>query len=91
MDPGDVSPWSDMENNAGWPTGIAFLTSLVTPAAMFGGIDSALHLSEGCTDPSRTVPCAVLATVGVGCVTAFAFSITMCYGIKDLAVLQVST
>ena len=54
---------------------------------MFAGLDSALHLAEESTDPQRTVPQAMTATVMIGLVTGFVFSVAMSYCIEDLATL----
>jgi len=51
---------------------------------MFVGVDATLHLVEECTEPEKTVPRALMTTVGIGFVTAFVFTIAMCYGITDL-------
>lgn len=74
-------------NNTGWPDAVAFLTGLVTPAAMFLGLDGALHLAEEALNPKRAVPRALISTSIVGLVTGFLFNVAMCYCIRDLDTL----
>lgn len=75
--------WTTFVNNSGWPDGICFATGLVTPGFMFGGLDAALHLAEECSNPSKTVPRAVLASVFIGFATGFPFAIVMLYTLSD--------
>ncbi|THY06140.1 amino acid transporter [Aureobasidium pullulans] len=76
--------WATLDNNTGWPSGVTFLTGLATPAFMYAGLDASMHLAEECTEPEKTVPRALMATILIGFITGFAFSIAMCYGIQDL-------
>jgi choline transport protein len=83
--------WATMESNTGYPAGVTFLTGLATPCFMFAGLDASLHLAEECTEPEKTVPKALCTTIAIGFVTAFVFTVAMCYGIKDLDFLVSTT
>ncbi|KEQ90534.1 hypothetical protein AUEXF2481DRAFT_9337 [Aureobasidium subglaciale EXF-2481] len=83
--------WATMESNTGWPAGVTFLSGFATPCFMFAGLDASLHLAEECTEPEKTVPKALCTTVVIGFVTAFVFTIAMCYGITDLDSLVATT
>ncbi|CAF3479992.1 hypothetical protein SNK03_007566 [Fusarium graminearum] len=85
------SVWTTFDNQTGWPAGVTFLTGLVTPASMYGGIDAVLHLAEECTSPERTVPRAMMAIVTIGCLTGFGFAVAMCYSITNLEALMTTT
>lgn len=63
---------------------ISFFTGLTTHAYMFGGLDSALHLAEETLDASRTVPKALMSTIGIGFFSGFVFSVAMTYCIPSL-------
>jgi choline transport protein len=76
--------WNNFQNNTGWPAGVTFLTGLVTPAAMYLGLDGALHLADECIHPETAVPRALLSTTAIGFCTGLVFSIAMCYSITDL-------
>ncbi|KAF5536350.1 HNM1-choline permease [Fusarium mexicanum] len=76
--------WTNFETTTGWNDGVAFMTSLVTPCYMYGGLDAALHLAEETLNASQTVPRALMATIGIGFLTAFTFAVSMAYCISDL-------
>lgn len=50
---------------------------------MLSGLDATLHLTEDCLQPERIVPKAILATVGIGFLTAFPFAIAVVYSSVD--------
>lgn len=75
--------WTTWINETGWSDGICFLTGLVTPAFMYAGLDAVMHLAEECTQPTRTVPKAIMASVVIGFCTAFSFAIAMLYCLSD--------
>ena len=79
--------WTSFINLTGWDEGFAFLYCLLVPCFMYCGLDGALHLAEECPDPKRTVPKVLLMTVGIGFVTAFVFTIVMCYCITNFALV----
>ncbi|KAI5195539.1 amino acid transporter, partial [Aureobasidium subglaciale] len=83
--------WATLESNTGWPPGVTFLTGLATPAFMYAGLDASMHLAEECTEPEKTVPRALMATIIIGFVTGFTFSVSMCYGITDIDALVSTT
>ncbi|SCV41395.1 related to HNM1-Choline permease [Fusarium fujikuroi] len=76
--------WTTFDNATGWPAGVTFLTGLVTPASMYGGLDGVLHLAEECSRPHRVIPRALMSVIGIGFITGFSFAIAMCYGITDI-------
>ncbi|KAG7405107.1 Choline transport protein [Fusarium oxysporum f. sp. rapae] len=83
--------WTNFETTTGWNDGVAFMTSLVTPCYMHGGLDAALYLAEETLNASQTVPRALMATIGIGFLTAFTFAVSMAYCISDLEGLLTST
>ncbi|SCO08417.1 related to HNM1-Choline permease [Fusarium fujikuroi] len=83
--------WTNFETMTGWNDGVAFMTSLVTPCYMYGGLDAALHLAEETLNASQTVPRALMATIGIGFLTAFTFAVSMAYCISDLEGLLTAT
>ncbi|KAL7946070.1 amino acid/polyamine transporter I [Trichoderma barbatum] len=76
--------WTNFEPSSGWPPVVSFFTGLTTHAYMFGGLDSALHLAEETLDASRTVPKALMSTIGIGFFSGFVFSVAMTYCIPSL-------
>ncbi|KAL7793118.1 amino acid transporter [Trichoderma ceciliae] len=76
--------WTTFESSSGWTPIVSFFTGLSTPAYMFGGLDAALHLAEETLDASRTVPMALMSTIGIGFFSGFLFSVAMTYCIPSL-------
>lgn len=77
--------WTSFINSAAsWPDGVSFFIGLTTPQFMLLGLDGALHMAEESVNPEKVVPKALIATVGVGGITAFLFAISMSYCLTDL-------
>ena len=77
--------WREFINDTGWRSdGLVFLIGLINPTCGFGGLDGAIHLAEDCFDPATTVPRAICYSLVVGFVTAFFFTVSMLYCIKDI-------
>ncbi|KAM0486976.1 hypothetical protein ACHAPX_000243 [Trichoderma viride] len=70
-----------------WTPVVSFLTGLTTHAYMFGGLDATLHLAEETLDPSRTVPKALMSTIGIGFFSGLVFSVAMAYCLPSLDTL----
>lgn len=84
--------WTQFANESGWPSGVSFLTGLISPNYMYAGIDGAIHLAEECKQPERVVPWALISTLTIGFVTSFVFAVSMTYCIVDFdAVLSTPT
>ncbi|KAL9108044.1 MAG: hypothetical protein Q9227_007150 [Pyrenula ochraceoflavens] len=72
------------ENNTGWSQGgIAFIVGLINTNWAFACLDCATHLAEEVPRPSRVIPIAIMSTVAIGFVTAWAFSISMMFSIQS--------
>ncbi|KAF7718131.1 Amino acid transporter [Penicillium ucsense] len=76
--------WTTFINESGWGSdGIVFLTGLITPNYMFGGLDGVLHLAEECTNAATAVPRALMSTVAIGCISSFVFAVSMLYSLSN--------
>lgn len=76
--------WTAFVNEGtGWPDGVVFLIGMVNPNFAYVGVDGAVHLAEDAANAATAVPWALLATVGIGFVTAFPFVVAMFYCISD--------
>ncbi|KAH7304256.1 amino acid/polyamine transporter I [Stachybotrys elegans] len=81
-------------NNGGWPTqGIAFMISLPGMTAPLIGADCAVHMSEEIQSAAIIVPKAIVSTVFINGVLAFAAAIALLFCIEDIeaAVAAVET
>lgn len=83
--------WLNFINLTGWDESFAFLYGLLVPCFMYCGLDGALHVAEECPNPKKTVPKVLLMTIGIGFVTAFAFTIVMSYCITNFVLVYFTT
>ena len=60
------------------------MTGLVNPTYGFAGLDGAIYLAEDCFNSAKTVPRAICYSLSVGFVTAFFFTVSMLYSLKDV-------
>ena len=73
-------------NSTGWKSdGIAFIVGLINPNWIFACLDSATHLAEEVPKPERNVPIAIMATVVIGCVTAWFYCLSMFFSLQSLS------
>ena len=71
-------------NDTGWSSdAFVFMLGLINPTYGFGGLDGAIHLTEDCFEPARTVPRALSSSLVIGFSTAFFFATSMLYCAKD--------
>ncbi|KAG9956703.1 choline transport protein, partial [Aureobasidium melanogenum] len=71
-------------NGTGWNNNaIALIVGLINPNWAMNGLDCACHMAEEINNPERLIPIAILATVGIGFVTAWSFAISMMFSIGD--------
>ncbi|KAG8745700.1 hypothetical protein FRC10_007180 [Ceratobasidium sp. 414] len=73
-------------NETGWENNvIAFIVGLINPNWSFACLDVATHMAEEIPNPERMIPISILATVGIGLVSALGYSIAIFFSLTDLA------
>lgn len=80
----------EFTNTSGVSAGLAFILGLINPTWAFNGMDGATHLAEESLRPEIDIPRAIMATVTIGLVTAFAFAVAMFFCIKNLDAILAS-
>ncbi|QRW05442.1 amino acid permease [Ceratobasidium sp. AG-Ba] len=79
-------------NETGWENNvIAFIVGLINPNWSFACLDVATHMAEEIPHPERMVPISILATVGIGLVSALGYSIAVFFSMTDLAGISGTT
>jgi choline transport protein len=69
-------------NETGWQNSfVVFMNGLVVTAGNFVALDSISHLSEEMSNPSRTIPRAMIMTVIIGGVTDFIICICLMFSV----------
>ncbi|KAF2167149.1 hypothetical protein M409DRAFT_66198 [Zasmidium cellare ATCC 36951] len=75
--------WVDYTDVTGWPDGISFLAGMSSLCFMYCGLDAATHMAEECTGPKRTVPKIIMATIAMGFIAGFSYTMAVVYAIPD--------
>lgn len=69
-------------NNTGWKSpGIAFIVGLINTNWAFACLDCATHMAEEVARPEKTIPIAIMGTIGIGFTTAWFYVISMFFSI----------
>lgn len=79
------------ENTSGWSDGWAMIIGITACLWAYSGLDGATHLAEEVPNPSRTVPVAILLTMGLGIVTVVGWNITLMFVVTDVDAIINST
>lgn len=81
----NVDVWRTWQNGTGYSSeGFVFVAGMLNGAYSVGTPDCSTHLAEEIPRPSRNIPKAVLAQMGVGFVTGVLYMIAVFYSINDL-------
>ncbi|KAJ8594342.1 hypothetical protein M405DRAFT_858185 [Rhizopogon salebrosus TDB-379] len=56
--------FGDFTNLEGWPSGFAFILSLLAPLYTIGGYDSSVHMSEEASNAASVIPWAIVGSIG---------------------------
>ncbi|KAK5080003.1 hypothetical protein LTS08_008914 [Lithohypha guttulata] len=72
-------------NNGGWSsTGLSSMVGLLAPIAVLIGYDCSAHMAEEIKDAARTLPNAIMASVGLNATLAFIMSVTLIFTLGDV-------
>ncbi|KAJ5382281.1 SNF2-related protein [Penicillium concentricum] len=81
----DKLVWATWENGTGYTQqGFVFVAGMLNGAYSVGTPDCSSHLAEEIPKPSRNIPKAILAQMGVGFVTGICYMVAIFYSINDL-------
>lgn len=85
----DFEVWKHFDNQTGYTQqGFVFVMGMLNGAYSVGTPDCSTHLAEEIPKPSRNVPKAVLAQMGVGFITGICYMIAIFYAVQDVAAVQ---
>ncbi|OCK76744.1 putative GABA permease [Lepidopterella palustris CBS 459.81] len=83
--------FTEFSNNGGWSsTGTSTMIGLITPIISMLGFDCSVHMSEEVKDAGRTLPRAMMWSVGLNAVLGFIMVLTLCYTLGDQASILAS-
>ncbi|KAJ5099920.1 hypothetical protein N7532_006921 [Penicillium argentinense] len=81
----DFDVWGNWQNGTTYTQqGFVFVMGMLNGAYSVGTPDCSTHLAEEIPKPSRNIPKAVLAQMGVGFITGICYMIAIFYSISDL-------
>ncbi|PYH94596.1 GABA permease [Aspergillus ellipticus CBS 707.79] len=76
--------FQDFQNMTGYGSAMATMIGIVQSFFGMCCYDTASHMTEEMTHPSRDAPLAMVMSVGMGAVTGFVFLLTLCFCIGDI-------
>ncbi|KAG1812734.1 amino acid/polyamine transporter I [Suillus variegatus] len=69
----------DFTNLAGWPSGFAFILSLMAPLYTIGGYDASVHMSEEASNAAMAIPWAIVSSIAVSAVLGWGVNISLAF------------
>ena len=89
----NVSVWETFINAGGWSNnGVSFCIGFLTPAFALAGCDGVVHMSEETHNAPINIPRAMVGSIIINGLAAFAYILTVLYSITDVnTVLTIGT
>lgn len=88
----DFEVWKHFDNQTGYTQqGLVFVMGMLNGAYSVGTPDCSTHLAEEIPKPSRNIPKAVLAQMGVGFITGICYMIAIFYAVQDVDAVRNTT
>ncbi|KAJ6191433.1 hypothetical protein N7519_001454 [Penicillium mononematosum] len=88
----DKLVWATWDNGTGYTQqGFVFVAGMLNGAYSVGTPDCSTHLAEEIPKPSRNIPKAILAQMGVGFITGICYMIAIFYAVNDLDAVRGAT
>ncbi|KAG2151574.1 amino acid/polyamine transporter I [Suillus bovinus] len=69
----------DFTNVTGWPSGFAFVLSLMAPLYTIGGCDASVHMSEEASNAAVSIPWAIVSSIAVSAVLGWGINVTLAF------------
>ncbi|KAG1905905.1 amino acid/polyamine transporter I [Suillus fuscotomentosus] len=66
-------------NLAGWPSGFAFILSLMAPFYTIGGYDTSVHMTEEVSNAAMAIPWAIVGSITVSAVLGCGVNISLAF------------
>ncbi|KAG2360779.1 amino acid/polyamine transporter I [Suillus spraguei] len=69
----------DFTNFNGWPSGFAFILSLLAPLWTIGGYDSSVHMSEEASNAATAIPWAIIGSIVVSATLGWGINVSLAF------------
>ncbi|KAG0693917.1 amino acid/polyamine transporter I [Suillus ampliporus] len=66
-------------NLAGWPSGFAFILSLMAPLYTIGGFDASVHMSEEASNAALAIPWGITSSIVFAAVLGWAINVSLAF------------
>ncbi|KAG0696525.1 amino acid/polyamine transporter I [Suillus ampliporus] len=66
-------------NLAGWPSGFAFILSLMAPLYTIGGYDASVHMSEEASNAATAIPWAITSSIALSAVLGWGINVSLAF------------
>ncbi|KAG1724012.1 amino acid/polyamine transporter I [Suillus lakei] len=69
----------EFTNLAGWPSGFAFILSLMAPLYTIGGYDASVHMSEEASNAATAIPWAIINSIVVSAILGWGINVSLAF------------
>ncbi|KAG1855175.1 amino acid permease-domain-containing protein [Suillus subalutaceus] len=69
----------DFTNLDGWPSGFAFILSLLAPLWTIGGYDSSVHMSEEASNATTAIPWAIIGSIAISAALGWGINVSLVF------------
>lgn len=69
----------DFTNSSGWPSGFAFILSLMAPLYTIGGYDASVHMSEEASNAASAIPWAIVSSIAISAVLGWGINVSLAF------------
>ncbi|KIK32436.1 hypothetical protein CY34DRAFT_19056 [Suillus luteus UH-Slu-Lm8-n1] len=69
----------DFTNSSGWPSGFAFILSLMAPLYTIGGYDASVHMSEEASNAASAIPWAIVSSIVISGVLGWGINVSLAF------------
>ncbi|KAG2145191.1 amino acid/polyamine transporter I [Suillus clintonianus] len=69
----------DFTNLSGWPSGFAFILSLMAPLYTIGGFDASVHMSEEASNAASAIPWAIASSIALAAVLGWGINVSLAF------------
>lgn len=66
-------------NLTSWPSGFAFILSLMAPLYTIGGFDASVHMSEEASNAATAIPWAIVSSIAISAVLGWGINVSLAF------------
>ncbi|KAG1849286.1 amino acid/polyamine transporter I [Suillus subalutaceus] len=70
---------AEFTNLSGWPSGFAFILSLMAPLYTIGGFDASVHMSEEASNAATAIPWAIVSSIVISAFLGLGVNVSLAF------------